>query len=89
MVAKRGRPVSNLDTSRVASFSMVVWMSLMGRPMRLMPFSIILATGLSVFLQSLRAASTLPSQIKSRRRFMKLGSIFEAFLMATNLSTKM
>lgn len=45
MVARAGRPFSSLETSRLATFSMAFCTSVMGRPMRSMPLSIILAMG--------------------------------------------
>src|SRR5690242_20583692 len=48
----------------------------------------ICATGLSVFFARLRADVTFPVMMLSRIILMKLGSIFEAFLIAINLSKK-
>lgn len=63
--------------------------SLIGRPSRSMPFSIMRAIGVSVLRQRSTAAAILPSRMKSRMRFMKFMSSVEALRIARNRSTKM
>ena len=63
IVARNGRPFSSFETSRLATFSMAVCTSLIGRPMRSIPFSIMRAIGVSVFLQRFTAVEILPSEM--------------------------
>ena len=89
IVASEGSPFSSFDTSRLATFSMADCTSLIGRPSRSMPFSIMRAIGVSVLRQRSTAAAILPSRMKSRMRFMKFMSSVEALRIARNRSTKM
>ena len=63
IVARNGSPFSSFETSRLATFSMADCTSLIGRPMRSMPFSIMRAIGVSVLRQRFTAVEILPSEM--------------------------
>ena len=60
----------------------------MGLPIRCSPLSIILATGLSVFLAKLLAAVTFPFTTWSRIILIKFSPNWPAFLITRSLSIK-
>ena len=88
IVARIGRPFSSFDTSRLPTFSIELFTSLSGRPIRSIPFSTIRAIGVLVERQSWIAAEIFPSKICSRIRFMKFTSTAEALRIAQNRSKK-
>ena len=79
---------SILYNSSLPTFSILFSMASIGLPIRCIPLSIILLTGLSLFFARLLAAETLPPVIWSLIILIKFSSATLAFFITNNLSIK-
>ncbi len=88
ILAKEDKFFSNLNTSRFPTFSIAASISFNGLPILSNPFSIILATGVSVALHNAFAPSILPDATDTRILFIKFSSIFPALSIVNHRSIK-